>query len=150
MCKDHHSLLAAGETPIRSSIGVSEEYNDNVHSDNKNWQVGFHHHQPDHHAVSQPPIVPVECWLFILRPTVREGDGTQRGVPISKLSRERSLPGDARTDVDCLWPKPMQLQRIRVLGLRPEQLDAKLLIAFHAHNSTQLPRPDCSTEVHIA
>ena len=43
----------------------------------------------------------------------------------------------------------MQLQRIRVLGLRPEQLDAKLLIAFHAHNSTQLPWPDCSTEVHI-
>src|SRR5437660_1785181 len=34
----------------------------------------------------------------------------------------------------------MQLQRIRVLRLWPEQLGAKLLIAGYAQNSTQLPR----------
>ena len=34
----------------------------------------------------------------------------------------------------------MQVQRVCVLGLRPEQLGAKLLIAVYAQNSTQLPR----------
>lgn len=35
----------------------------------------------------------------------------------------------------------MQVQRVGVLRLWPEQLGAKLLIAVYAQNSTPLPRP---------
>ena len=34
----------------------------------------------------------------------------------------------------------MQVQRVCMLRVWPEQLSAKLLIAVHAQNSTQLPR----------
>jgi hypothetical protein len=34
----------------------------------------------------------------------------------------------------------MQLQRVRVLRLRPEELGAKLFVALYAEDSTQLSR----------
>src|SRR5262249_19544398 len=53
-------------------------------------RVGLHHEfQPDHHPAGQPPVIQLECGLFILRGTVRGGYAAQRGVPISKLHRER-------------------------------------------------------------
>src|SRR5882762_9832089 len=55
--------------------------------------------------------------------------------------------------LDCLHQAtPMQVQRVCVLRVWPEQLSAKLLIAVHAQNSTQLPRlivvPKCILREH--